>query len=129
MNTMSGGGTNMPISNSLLQATITKMAGDMKFVGIFSIIYGAITCLGIISAIVGVPLIIAGLRLREAADSFSTYLASNDSVALLQGFERQAKYFFIQKVFLIIALVFVALYILFIFVFLGSMSSLAPQGY
>ncbi len=122
MDNLSGGTHGMPsASNPMLHMTVSKMTGDMRFVGVFSIIYGALTCLGIITAVVGVPLIIAGLRLREAADSFTAYLATNDGVALQQGFERQAKYFFIQKVFLIIALVLVGLYILFVLFFLGSM--------
>ena len=58
---------------------VHKMAGDMNFVGIFYIIIGAIECLTIIGAIVGIPLIISGLRLRESADSFKGYLISGDS--------------------------------------------------
>jgi len=82
----------------MMQMTVSKMSGDMRFVGIFYIIMGALYCLSIIGALVGIPLIICGLRLREAADSFTSYLGSNDSGILERAFERQGSFFFIQKV-------------------------------
>ncbi len=97
--------------------TVNKMAGDMKFVGIFYIIIGAIECLTIIGAIVGIPLIISGLRLRESADSFKSYLASGDAFMLERALERESRFFFIQKVFLIISIVLFVLYIAFFIVF------------
>ncbi len=96
---------------------VSKMAGDMKFVGIFYIIIGAIECLTIIGAIVGIPLIICGLRLRESADSFNGYLVSGDSFMLERALERESRFFFIQKVFLIISIVIFVLYIVFLIVF------------
>ena len=119
---MNGSSTISP----MLQMTINKMNGDMKFVGIFYIIAGALYCLSIIGAVVGIPLIISGLRVREAADSFATYLNSSDISFLERGFERQGSFFFIQKVFMIITLVLFVLYIIFIIVwgiaFLSSFS-------
>jgi hypothetical protein len=110
---MNGSSTISP----MLQLTISKMNGDMKFVGIFYIIIGAFYCLTIIGAVIGIPLIISGLRVREAADSFGTYLNSNDAAFLERGFEKQGSFFFIQKVFMIIALVLIVLYIIFIIAF------------
>ena len=46
-----------------LRITVNKMTGDMQFVGIFYIIIGALQCLSIIGAIVGIPLIICGLQI------------------------------------------------------------------
>lgn len=97
--------------------TVNKMTGDMQFVGIFYIIIGAIECLTIIGAIVGVPIIICGLRLRESADAFKGYLSSGDSFMLERALERESRFFFIQKVFLIISLVIFVLYIIFLIVF------------
>ena len=45
-----------------------KMTSDMRFVGLFTIIYGAINCLSIIGAVIGVTMIFIGIRMREAAD-------------------------------------------------------------
>src|SRR5574338_1169017 len=97
-----------------LHITVNKMSGDMNFVGIFYIIIGAIECLTIIGAIVGIPLIICGLRLRESADSFRMYLTSGDSFMLERALERESRFFFIQKIFLIISIVLFVLYIVFI---------------
>jgi len=96
----------------MMQMTVSKMSGDMRFVGIFYIIMGALYCLSIIGALVGIPLIICGLRLREAADSFTSYLGSNDSGILERAFERQGSFFFIQKVLLIISLILIVLYVI-----------------
>ncbi len=97
--------------------TVNRMAGDMLFVGIFYIIIGAIECITIIGAIVGIPIIICGLRLRESADSFRGYLTTGDSFMLERALERESRFFFIQKVFLIISLVLFVLYIIFFIVF------------
>jgi hypothetical protein len=95
----------------------------MKFVGLFAIIYGALMCLTIIGAILGIPYIISGLRLRESADSYLAYVEFNDTRQLMTAFEKQSSFFFIMKVFIIIGLVFLVLYMIFfasIFAFLGS---------
>jgi hypothetical protein len=110
-----------PAANTMFQMMVTKLNGDMRFVGLFNIIYGGLVCLSII----GVPLIIGGIRLREAADSFEVYLRSSDFAALEKGLERQSRFFFIQKVILIVALVITGLYILFMIFFFGTLSSLS----
>lgn len=94
-----------------------KMTSDMKFVGLFTIIYGALTCLSIIGALIGVPLIFAGLRIREAADEYKFFQASNDLQALRRAFEKQGKYFNIIKILIIVGLVLTVLYIVFILIF------------
>lgn len=97
--------------------TINKMKGDMGFVGIFYIIMGAIYSISIVGAPFGIPMIISGLRLRESADSFTGYLTSNDSRMLEIALEKQGRFFFIQKVLIIITLILIALYIILIFMF------------
>lgn len=99
---------------SYFQITFDKMTSDMRFVGLFTIIYGVLTCLTIIGAIIGVPTIIIGLRIREAADQFAIYKMTNNTASLRQAFELQGKYFRLIKILIIIGLVFTALYIVFI---------------
>lgn len=113
----------------MAQMTITKMSGDMRFVGIFYIIMGALYCLSIIGAIVGIPLIICGLRLRESADAYSGYLSSSDTNMLDRAFERQGSFFFIQKVLMIIALVLIVLYIIFLIAFGAAIFSAMGGNY
>jgi Family of unknown function (DUF5362) len=104
----------------MMQMTVSKMSGDMRFVGIFYIITGALNCLSIIGAIIGIPYIICGLRLRESADAYNSYLGSNDVNLLERAFERQGSFFFIQKVLLIIGIVIAVLAIIF-FIAFGAM--------
>jgi hypothetical protein len=103
---------------------VSKMGSDMKFVGLFHIIYGALNCLTIIGAIIGVPFIIAGLRLRESADSFSDYLRSNNLHILEAALERTSRFVSIYKVLIIIYLVLIGLGILFLIIFGLSMMTL-----
>ena len=102
----------------MLRTTITKLSSDMRFVGIFFIIVGALYSITVIGAILGIPLIISGLRLRESSDSFSSYMMSGDENMLERGLERQSRFFFIQKVFIIITLVLMVLYIIAAIVFI-----------
>ncbi len=113
---------NVSISPTL-QMTVNKMTGDMQFVGIFYIIIGALQCLSIFGAIIGIPVIICGLRLRESADSFKGYLATGDSLMLENAMERQGRFFFIQKVLIIIYLIIFALTIVALIIFGISMFS------
>lgn len=103
---------------------ISKMGSDMKFVGLFHIIYGALNCLTIIGAIIGVPFIIAGLRLRESGDSFSDYLRSNNFQILEAALERTSRFISIYKVLIIIYLVLIGLGILFLIIFGLSLMTL-----
>ncbi len=101
----------------------TKMTSDMKFVGMFTIVYGVLTSLSIIGAVIGVPLIFAGLRIREAADEFNTFRLTNDNNALRRGFELQGKFFNIQKIIIIVGLVLTVIYIFGILIFGMAMYS------
>lgn len=103
------------------QANVSDMIRYMRFIGICNIILGAITCIGIITALIGVPAIISGIRLREAADAFERYLGSNAFQDIARAIERQTKFFFIQFILLIISLVILGIYILSMIAFLGRM--------
>ncbi|MBI1938652.1 MAG: DUF5362 domain-containing protein [Ignavibacteriales bacterium] len=105
---------------SLFQMNFEKMIKDMRFVGMFSIIYGAITCLTIIGALLGVPTIIVGLKMREAADQFAIFKATNDAASMRIGFELQGQYFKIVKILLIIGLVLTVIYFIAIILLFAS---------
>lgn len=109
--------TTSPVANQ----NIKQLNSDMRFVGMFFIIYGGFTCITIIGAIIGIPLIFCGMRLREAADSFTAWMGNDDQTALVTGFEKQGRFFYIQKILIIISLVFMALYFLFLILFGFSM--------
>jgi hypothetical protein len=79
--------------------------------------------LSIIGAVIGIPLLISGLRLREAATELNTFRDSNDSNYLKRGFELQGKFFNIHKIIIIVGLVIAVLYIIGIIFFFGTMVS------
>jgi hypothetical protein len=116
--------TTQPSFSPMFTMMVAKMGSDMKFVGLFHIIYGALNCLTIIGAVIGVPFIMAGLRLRESANSFSTYLRTNNNKILEAALERTAKFIYMHKILIIIYLVMLGLGILFLIIFGLSMVAL-----
>jgi hypothetical protein len=108
--------SSVSFSSSLVD-TAERMVRDMKFVGIFAVIYGIIACLTIIGMIFGIPYIFIGIRLREAGDNFEQYIKTGNEQDLLNAFQKQGSSFFIMKVILIIGLVFLVLYLLIIIMY------------
>ncbi|MDA3860649.1 MAG: DUF5362 domain-containing protein [Melioribacteraceae bacterium] len=92
--------------------TFNRMTSDMKFLGMFYIIYGVLASLSIIGAIIGIPLLISGLRLRESANELNSYRGTNDAHYLRRGFELQGKFFNIQKIIILVGIVITVLYII-----------------
>lgn len=88
-----------------LFSIIDSLSGWMKFMGIYSIIAGAISCLGIITAAIGIPMIFAGLGLNRASESLKQYKANNNQYILNEVFTNMNKYFKIQGILIIIGLV------------------------
>ena len=105
---------------TLFQLIFDKMVSDMRFVGTFTIIYGAITCITIIGALLGVPIIIVGMRMREAANQFAIFKSTNDASAMRAGFELQGKFFRIIKILIIISLVLTIIYIILVIIIITS---------
>lgn len=100
------------------QMIFSQMIRDIKFVGMFVIIMGAINCLSIIGAVIGIPYIFIGMRMRESADQFDIFRMNNDARAMRAGFELQAKYFKIIKILIIISIVLMVLGIILFFALL-----------
>jgi hypothetical protein len=101
------------------QELLRTLSRDMKFLGYVYIIGGGLYCLTIIGAIVGVPVLISGLRLKDAGESFASYGMQPNAAMLRTALEQQAKFFFIQKVLIIIALVLMVLGFVLMFAFIG----------
>jgi hypothetical protein len=95
---------------------VYKMSGDMKFLGIFTIIIGSFSCLTIIGAVIGIPYIIAGIRLKESGEMFRGYLEYASQDFMERAIEKESQYFHIQKIIVIITIVFLILYIIFIII-------------
>ena len=102
-----------------------KLGSDMKWTAIYLIISGALTCIGIVTALIGVPMIIAGLRLNEAARAFQDFSQSQDKNALAYAIEHQGKTFAIMKILIIAYILLTVVSIILIFtVFIPNMSNL-----
>lgn len=104
---------------------ISNLIGNMRFVGIFTIIWGSITCIGVMSAIIGIPMIFAGIRLRESADYFEGFINSNlnNENLLSQALEKQNRYFNIIKILIIIGIISVVAFVIFLFAVLSEFAT------
>jgi uncharacterized membrane protein YkgB len=91
---------------------VSQMVSYMRFIGVITIIGGVLSCLGIITAAIGIPVIFMGVRMREAAANFERYSASGDFRDLANAVERQKRFFLIQFVLTIISLILMVVYII-----------------
>ena len=108
-------------NNFIPNSIIESLSGWLKFLGICTIIYGAFTCIGIITAAIGVPLILAGIALTKASKSLKNYLQYNNPYTLNEIFESLNKYFKVKGILAIVYIVFIVIYIVFL-VFIAVMS-------
>ena len=116
------------LSGNLLSNTVDQMASDMKFFAIFYVVMGGLSCLSIIGAVYGIPLIIYSLKLKDAANEFRRFADSKDFYMLQRAVENQRKFFFFQKIIIIITIAFFLLYLLVIIWFGFSIFSDMPTG-
>lgn len=84
------------------------LLSDMRLTGLFWILFGALSCLSIIGAIAGVPMLLSGLRAREAADAYERAALGADPYALETAEAQLAETFRWQKIYFIATLVFMA---------------------
>ena len=117
------------VIEAAFKALIDRMSKDMSFLGIMSIIGGALVSLSIVGAALGIPVIFAGIRLRESADAFKNYSYNNDPMFSHQAIEKQSRYFFIYKVITIIYLVLVGIYLLLMIILLIFAGSIFVRNY
>ncbi len=100
-----------------LKLSVMKMVPDMKAVSIFMIVTGVFSCLSLIGLIAGIPLIIAGVKLKDSASAFNSFTAQenpgllNNGVQNLKEHYRMMKWYFILTV---IALLISAVLLLFV---------------
>lgn len=99
---------------------IRKTAFYMKFFAFYNIICGAVVCLGIISAIIGIPMIIMGLRFKESAEDFEELADTGNMNALLSALNNQGRSMKIQMILIIISLAILVLYIIAIIFLIAS---------
>lgn len=122
--------TPISISPEFLEKT-SKWAG---FLGIVTIVSGALTCLGAIttfglSLIPGIINIILGLKLNKVKSTIESYLRG-DSYAINEAFDNIGSYFKIQGILMIVAFVLAILGIIFAVVIgFSAFNSMGNQMY
>lgn len=110
------GGT-APVNNMGLG--FERTLGDMRFMGWVSLIYGILTCLSIVGAVLGVPLIIASHRFIEGVNRFDLFRQTGTHDELQAGFYELGRSFRILKILTIIYLILIVLYLAFLFLMGG----------
>ena len=101
-----------------------RTLGDMRFMGWISLIYGILTCLSIVGAVLGVPLIIASHRFIEGVNRFDVFRQTGTQDQLQAGFYELGRSFRVLKILTIIYLVLIILYLAFLFL-MGGLGILA----
>ena len=106
-----------------LQSQLRSMSGDMTLLGVVEIIAGALYCLTIIGAAIGVPMILAGLRLKNSAGEFTAYTLGAESAHLHGALEHLGRHFRIHKILFFVGIGLLVLYIIFIVFIVGMFVS------
>jgi hypothetical protein len=102
---------------------------DMRFMGWISMIYGILTCLSIIGAVLGIPLIIASHRFIEGVNRFEQYRLNGAPEELATGFYDLGRSFRILKIVTVVYLVLILANLAFLFLMggLGILAGLAES--
>jgi hypothetical protein len=101
-----------------------RTLSDMRFMGWISMIYGILTCLSILGAVLGVPLIIASHRFIEGVNRFELFRQKGTEDELAAGFYELGRSFRILKILVIIFLVLTIGQLVFLFL-MGGLGILA----
>lgn len=115
-------------TQDLPKENIEKLSRDMKFVALFIIIYGGISTVTILGALVGIPIIFAGLKLRDASNALQNYLISNQPSDFIEAIQKQARAFWILKILIIVVIVMYVFFIIVFFLFLLPIIKNNPVG-
>ncbi|HCI16740.1 MAG: hypothetical protein HN999_00855 [Candidatus Marinimicrobia bacterium] len=113
--------------------TLEKLIKWTKFVGIMNIITGALYCLTILiffipTAIMGVITIFMGTKLTNAANHLQFAAQNKDSISFTTAMDQFRSYFLINGVLLIITIAFLALCLILVIFFFGSIMELFNES-
>ena len=110
------GGSVSPTDLAQAFHPLYERKGMISLIGILCILGGALYCLTIIGAVIGVPVIIMGLALTTASKNLDAGVAGGNPTSLFEASSQLAKFFFIAGILAIIGLIFNLLYFGFIIV-------------
>ena len=112
-----------------LDETFKKKLGFLgtfqQVIGVLSIIYGAFTCLGIISAVIGVPVIIVGLKIFKAGGAYKDALMNTNGEDLKNGLCETSD---AAKIYLIVLIIMIVVSVIFFLFFMGAIIAGVSQS-
>lgn len=108
---------NLVLDKQLIQK-MSFIGTVQKVFGVFGIIGGVFICLGIISAIFGIPMIIAGWKLFLSGRSFKQLVQTNNICNIKEALINLAAYWLYTLIYLATIIIFYI--ILFITIILGN---------
>lgn len=97
-------------------ASQLKPSRWIQFLSISILILGGFSCLTVVGAIIGVPMIFAGLRLQKGYKSFIQYSETGNANAMFETIENYHKFFKIFGIISLVHIIFFALYFIVIIV-------------
>ncbi len=109
--------------------TFGKTLGNMKFMGVVGMVYGIMTSLSIVGAVLGIPMIIASNRFLEAVKILEEYRQSNRPQDMATAFHELGRSFRLMKIVVLISIGMTVLYFIGLFLFggLALLASLAES--
>ncbi len=99
-----------------------RLTANMRFIGIYYMITGVLCSLTIVGAILGIPMFIAGSRMRDSAENLKLFSENKSDETLNRALNLQNSSFFIYKILIIVSLAFLVIYIIFLIAFFASHS-------
>jgi hypothetical protein len=107
---------NLVLDKQLIQK-LSFIGTVQKVFGVFGIIGGIFICLGIISAIFGIPMIIAGWKLFLSGRSFKQLVQTNDVCNIKEALINLAAYWLYTLIYLATIIIFYIIILFVIFIF------------
>ncbi len=104
-----------------------KTLSDMRFIGLVGMVYGVMTCLSLVGAVVGVPIIIAANRFLESIKILQEYRVHGRQGDLSTAFHEMGRSFRLMKIIVLISIGLTVLYFMLIFMF-GGLALLSELG-
>jgi len=115
---------NSTLEKALFYPQLDKMASDMKFISIVSIIFAAIASIALVTVPITIMQIIAAIKLKNAADDIKKYIKEEDFAFMKEAWLNVGKYMNILKILLIINIV---LFVIGIIACFASCSMMGPM--
>ena len=107
-------------STEMLKKQMKFIAIMQQIYGVIMIIIGALSCLGIISAIVGIPVILAGVKLFKSGSTFGMAANFDNERNLVEAIENLHGYWKFSLIALICSILFFIIYMILIIALISS---------